>query len=246
MKEDKSKKEVDNEEEILEEEFHFNKSSQEDGINAFVQKNGKIIIISSVAVIVLIGLILIFRANSQKNEANAAQALARIEAHYFSGEYEIALNGSDDLPTVRGERVIGLVAIVNKYGKTAAGQRAILYAADAYYSLNNFSEARKFFERAARSKIDVVRIGGLAGVAACNEREGRFREAAENYIQAANLIREDALKLRYMYFAGLCFERAGNTDQARRIFRDIIDLGRPGEFNNLAKAGIVRLGEDVD
>ena len=246
MRNNKShEEELDNEEEFLEEGFNPNEKNQK-GINGFIQKNGKTIIVVSLAVIVLVGLMLLFRSNSQKNETNAAKALSRIEAYYLDGEYEIALYSSDTLPLVRGEKIIGLVAIVNEYGSTSAGQRATLFAADAYYNINDFSEAKKYYEKAIKSNIDVVKIGGLAGAAACNEREGKMKEAADGYIKAANLIQDDGLKLRYMYFGGLCYEKAGNNDLAIKTFRSIINLNKFGEFNNLAKAGIVRLGEDIE
>ena len=244
MKDNQSREELDNEEQILDE--NSEESSENDGINNFIQKNGKMIVICSAAVIVLVGLIMMFRANSQKNEIEAAKALSRIETYYLQGEYEIALYGNDTLPLVRGEKIVGLVAIVKDYGSTSAGQRAALFAADSYYILNNFPNAKKYYDKSAKSNIDVVRVGGLAGVAACNEREGNLKDAADAYTKAAELIQDDGLKLRYMYFAGLCYEKVGNADLARVAYRNIINLNKFGEFNNLAKAGIVRLGENIE
>jgi tetratricopeptide (TPR) repeat protein len=216
------------------------------GINAFIQKNTKIIIILSIAVIVLVGLILLFRSYSQQNEQNAALALSRIEDYYIRGEYQSALNGNDSIPLVRGNKVVGLLSIVSEYGSTSAGQRAALYAADSYYNLGKFSEAKQYYEKAIQSSIDEVKVGGLAGTAACDEKDGKVKDAAAGYLKAVDLIADDGLKLRYMYFAGLCKEKAGVKDESLKIYRDILLLNQYSEFNNLAKAGIVRLGEEIE
>jgi len=220
--------------------------SEKGGINGFIQKNWKTIIMCSAAVIVLVGLIVLFRANAQKNEHNAAKALSRIETYFFSGEYETALFASDTLPLVRGEKVIGLVKIVEEYGKTKAGERAALYTADAYYQLAKYNDAKIYYEKVINSKIADIKVGGYAGTAACDERNGKLQAAADNYLKAVKLIQDDGLKLRYMYFAGLCNEKAGRKDEAKKIYRDIVDLNKFGEFNNMAKAGIVRLGDIIE
>jgi tetratricopeptide (TPR) repeat protein len=215
-------------------------------INVFIQKNGKMIIIFCIAVIVIVGLVMLFRSNSQKNEATAAHELSRIETYYVKGDYENALKPNDTIPTVRGEKVVGLLSIVDEYGSTLAGQRATLYAADAYYALGKFAEAKTYYDKAIGSSIDVIKIGGLAGMAACSEKDGKFKEAADGYTQAANLITDDQLRLRYLYFSGLCNEKAGNKDAAKQVYRDIINLNKFGEYMNLAKAGITRLGEPIE
>jgi tetratricopeptide (TPR) repeat protein len=221
-------------------------NDKKESINNFVQQNGKNIIIFSIVIIILVGLVLLFRANSKKNEENAAKALARIESYYLRGKYESALYGNDTLPTVRGEKIIGLIDIINEYRSTSAGQRAALYAGDAYFTLGKYPEAKGFYEKAIKSNVDVVKSGGLAGSAACNEKDGKIKEAAEEYKKAADLIIEDFLKLRYLYFSALCNEKVGNNEEAKKMYRNIINLNKYGEFNNLAKAGIVRLGEDIE
>ena len=224
----------------------FEKDTKEGGINEFIQRNWKIIIILSATVIVIVGLVLLFRANSQKNEYNAAKALARIETYFLNGEYENALFAPDSLPLVRGEKVIGLIKIVEEYGTTKAGERAALYTADAYYQIAKFNEAKIYYEKSINSGISEVKIGGYAGTAACLEKDGKLQEASDNYLKAVKLIQDDGLKLRYLYFAGLCVEKSGKKDEAKNIYRQIIDLNKFGEFNNMAKAGIVRLGDVID
>ncbi len=235
-----------NSQEELENENVRSSVQQDKGVNNFVQKYSKVIILSAVAIIVIVGLVLFIRSNNAKNEANAAKALSRIEKYYLEGSYENALNGNDSLPTVRGEKIVGLVKIVEEYGSTAAGERAALYAADCYFNLKKTSDAKIYYEKILKSDIDVIKTGGLAGTAACNEIDKNYSEAAENYLKAAELIPDDMQKLRYMYFAGLCKEKLGDTEAALKIYRDIVNLNKYGEFNNLAKSGLVRLGTDIE
>lgn len=242
MKEDNSLEELNTKNEIN----NSTKETKTGGINGFVQNNWKATIILSVAIIVLVGLILLFRANVEKNEYNASKALSRIETYYLNGQYEDALYAPDSLPLIRGEKIIGLVKIVTEYGSTKAGERASLYAADAYYQLAKFDDAKIYYEKAINSNIPEIKIGGYAGTATCDERNGKLQEAANNYAKAVELIGDDGLKIRYMYFAGLCTEKAGKKDEAIKIYRQIVDLNKFGEFNNMAKAGIVRLGDIVE
>lgn len=223
-----------------------NKSNKINSINKFVQKYSKIIIIVSIVIVVFGGLIFLIISNNAKNEANASKALARIEQYYTKGEYLNALEGNDSLPTVRGEKIIGLLKIVEEYGSTSAGARAALYAADSYFKLENYKEAKIFYEKAIKSSIDVINVGGLAGVAACNEISGNYVEAVNGYLKAVDLIADDGQKARYMYFAGLCSEKANNKEKAIEIYRNMLELNIHGEFCNLAKAGIVRLGSEVE
>ncbi|MCL2039816.1 MAG: tetratricopeptide repeat protein [Bacteroidetes bacterium] len=221
-------------------------SSEAGGVNAFIQKNWKTIIILSAAVIVLIGLIYLFQANSKQNEYNASKYLARIETYFLEGRYEDALYAPDSLPLIRKEKVKGLIKIVEEYGSTKAGDRASLYTADAFYQLGKYAEAKTYYEKVISSKIPDIKLGGYAGLGACNERDGKLEDAAANYLKAVELISEEGLKLRYMYFAGLCTEKTGKKDEAIKIYRDIINYNKFGEFNNMAKAGIVRLGDVIE
>ena len=215
-------------------------------VNAFMQRNGKKITLIAISVILLIGLLFLYNSNKQKNEDEALITLARIELYYQVGEFENALFAPDELPTVRGEKVVGLVHIVSKYGNTKAGQRATLLAADAYYQLGNFNEAKLYYEKATKSNNNEIKIGGYAGTASCIEKDGKLKEAADLYQKAANLVLDETLKLRYLFFSGLCNEKSGNNELAKKIYRDIITLNKFGEFHNMAKAGIVRLGEDIE
>ena len=246
MKDTNKSKELNDELEKTSNENNDQKNSSLNFINEFVQKNGRMIVIFSVALILLIGLILLFRANSQKNELNASKALARIESYYTNGEYENALFAPDSLPLIRGEKLIGLVKIIDEYGSTLAGERAALFAADAFYQLGKYSDAKIYYEKAIQSGIQEIKVGGLAGTGACNERDGKLKDAAANYLKAVDLIADEGLQLRYLYFAALCNEKVGEKDAAKKIYRQIINMNKYGEFNNMAKAGIIRLGEEVE
>jgi len=83
-------------------------------INAFLQKNGTKIIIAAASIVLLVILIFLYNVNKQQNEKDATIALSRIEIYHQAGEYDNALNAPDELPLVRGEKVIGLTEIINK------------------------------------------------------------------------------------------------------------------------------------
>jgi tetratricopeptide (TPR) repeat protein len=246
MKSKQTLEELNAENETSTLDLNLDKDSKAGGIDVFIQKNGEIIITLSAIVIILVSLILWFRANSKQNEYDASKYLARIEMYFLEGRYEDALYAPDSLPLIRNEKLRGLIRIVEEYGSTKSGNRATLYTADALYQLGKYPEAKTYYEKSISSKIPDIKLGGYAGLGACNERDGKLEDAAANYLKAVELIDEDGLKLRYMYFAGLCTEKSGKKDEALKIYRNIISFNKFGEFNNMAKAGIVRLGDVVE
>jgi len=208
-----------------------------------LKRNGTIL--GVIVVIVLAAVGYMYYSSSQKEKASqeASLALSKVLPEFDNGNYSVALDGGVN---AMGLEVTGLVNIANKYSDVSEGKLAALYAGNAYVSTGNFTDAKTYFDKASDSEADLVQSGAYAGIALCNEEDGNFEQAAENYSNAANKLNEDILKSKYLYFAALNYEQAGNKEEAKKIFESIVDLNESSEFGSKSKVKLSMLGTKID
>lgn len=217
-------------------------------VQNFVEENRKLVIGISLGVLVFAVLIFFIKGrieeSNREDSINASVSISRIMQYYQDGNYQTALNG-DSVKKVQGEKVIGLIEIVNRYEGTDQGKYAALYAANALLNLNRYQEAKKYFEIALKSPSKIVQEGANAGLATIYEMEGKYIEAADYYEQAALIAVELGLKNRYQFFQALCLEKAGDKEKAEKLYREVIGDNR-SDYVNSAKAGLIRLGTIIE
>jgi tetratricopeptide (TPR) repeat protein len=215
----------------------------------YIYKNSKMISIISIAVILLVAGIFIGKniwdKTSDENAQKASVALDRIIPYYDAPDYKKALFG-DSARTVRGEKIIGLLDIVDQFEGTKQGKIAALYAGNSYLALNKADEAIEFFEIATKSASKVVLAGAYAGLGASYELLGNYEDAVSNFVMASEYSLTDITIARYNYYAGLNYEKLGKKENAINLYNEIIAKNKFNEFGNLAKAGLVRLGMKID
>lgn len=239
------KKKLNVDQENLDEEIEIEQPDEADNqAQNFIQKYSKIIIIASVGVIVLIAVLLYLRSKSIENSERASVLITRVLSYYESADYQKALDG-DPQKTYLGEPVKGLKFIAQEYSNEQ-GKIAAMYAGNSLISLNKWSEAKEYFEKAAGASSKVISQGGIAGLGTCLENEGKFAEAAEKYDEASKLGLDENLQSRYSFYSGLCFEKAGNKKKAEDVYRSILKSGQMTEFSMLAKAGLIRIGTIIE
>ncbi len=203
-------------------------------------------VVGGLVVLVLgVGVGIYWLQQRSERQEEAATALAHIISYYDKGDYERALYG-DTARTIRGKPVMGLLEIVRRYGNTPAGKIAALYAGSAFLMQGDFAQARTYFERATEAEAPLVLVGAYAGLAACREEEGKLQQAASLYERAATIGQPLGLAERYRFFAALCYEKAGVAQKAAQLYRQILQENEFSDFANEAKAGLARLGMDVE
>lgn len=196
-------------------------------------------------IIVGVGGFLYFKSVQAEKEGRAALELSRIIDLYQAGDYAKALEGTPD-KSIRGEKVVGLKAIADEFDGTEPGKLASLYAGECLVSANNYTEAEKYFRIAAGASALTTRIGANAGLGVCQDKVGKFEEAANLFEKSASLAKEIGNEQQYQLFAALLFEKAGKRESAMKLYREIIGSNEYSELAGEAKAGIVRLGETID
>lgn len=180
----------------------------------FFDRNRTLIYGILVAVVVLVLLMVgwIWRQNVRNNEA--AEHLGRIVSLYEQGDYQQALDGSGGN--------LGLIAIADQYGSTDAGNLARFYAANAYFELGSYEEARAYFSD-FKVGDDILGASAIAGEAAALEALGQYERAGELYRRAALHQEIPALSPQYLLDSGRAFEAAGDYDRAIESYRMIAD-----------------------
>jgi len=213
-----------------------------------IDKKGKIILIVSVVVIVLTAALFYYRSASAdaevENREKAATALARVLPFIQQQQYQRALDGEPNMQ-IRGEQVIGLVKIVEEYDGTDQAYLAAFYAGDAYIKLNDPENAEKYFNIALNSESDIVIEGAYSGLGRIQEMKGKMDEAAELYEKAAKSANLESSKDKFFVYAATSFEKAGKTDKAGELYKEILSTGK-SKYESLAKSALLRLGMKID
>jgi tetratricopeptide (TPR) repeat protein len=208
-------------------------------------QQGKLfLIILGVAIVLGVGIWLYMQYQDDQNR-EATMALARIRPVYVEGKHALALTG-DSVPPVGDIEVMGLAEISAEYGGTEAGKDAALLAGHCYVRLGKYAEAREQYELAENSDAVLVQVGALNGLGVCKEVEKDLAGAAALYEKAADKGQKTGLESRSLLYAGLAYEKAGDTKKAGELFLRIVRKYGASESSSAAKMGLARLGMAID
>jgi len=179
-------------------------------------ENKNTIIGAAVAVILAIALSIGYYYYSQTQENRAQELMGVAETYFLNGDYETALTGSEQ------EFTVGFEQIINNYSGTKAGNLARYYAAVCEYRLGN-TEAALQYIRDFEVTEGIMGVAPLSFKAVLLTENGNHLEAAETYVQAAELDENDATTPYNYLEAANAFNDAGDTDQARTYARKVVD-----------------------
>lgn len=178
----------------------------------FYQEHKNVIIGSAVAVLLAIILAIGYHYYQKSENKEAQRLMSTAEEHYLRGEYELALNGSDQNMT------IGFEQVINNYGDTKAGNLARYYAAVSEYNLGNTQQALAYIKN-----YDVPK--GILGVAPISFHAmlltdlQRHKEAAEIYVKAAEWDKNESTTPYNYLEAAQAFLDAEDSANARKYAR---------------------------
>ena len=215
----------------------------------FIYNNRNLISYVAIAIIAaVVGLYWLTNYMTQESKISSEKAMValdRIYKYYDAPDYKKALFG-DSSATVRGERVIGLLEIIDEYGGTDQAYVASFYAGNSYLALSKADEAMGYFEKASGSSSKLILQGAYSGMGACYELKNDLEQAASYYSKASDLAVDDLAKARLSYYAALCYEKSGDKEKAIELYTHISNKNRYNEFGNFSKAGLSRLGMKID
>jgi tetratricopeptide (TPR) repeat protein len=139
-----------------------------------------------------------------------------------------------------------LVRLIEEYDGTDAADKGMFLLANIYYQQRKYSDAQVYFEKfvAAYSGSNILLASGYAGLAACEEVNVNFSEAADLYEQAADLAPQFPESDNYYYLSALCYKRAGDFNKARSIFEHLASEAKTSQRVKDAETQLVLMGKE--
>lgn len=116
--------------------------------------------------------------------------------------------------------------VVNEFGGTPVALEATIELANAYFQTGDLENARAYY----RTYLD--EYGGQdayfwsaarSGLAACDEEEEKYEEAADQYLALADEDPDSYLAPGLLLDAARCFRAAGQNDRARALYDRVVE-----------------------
>jgi|SRR5690554_6418242 len=180
----------------------------------YFEENRSRLVIAVVILIAIIALIYFYISNRIENNNIAGIQLSRVMTLYDQGSYLEAIEGR------AGTNIVGLKQIVDEYGSTENGETAKIYLANAYSFLGRNDEALEYYEDYSGSN-EIFKATALAGQAGIYSLREDYKKAADLYLKASRVSKDNPLNPDYILNAGINYMSAGETDEAKELFEII-------------------------
>lgn len=164
--------------------------------------------------VVVIALVYFYINNRKASNEQAGIQLANVIGLYDSGAYLEAIEGR------QGTNIGGLKKLVADYGSTENGETAKIYLANAYIMLGNVEEAYKYYEDYAGNN-EIYKATALAGEAGYYAFKKDYEKAADLYLNASRVSKENVLNPDYMLKAAVNYIDAGKKEEAKDLLEII-------------------------
>jgi len=147
----------------------------------------------------------------QSNEQKAAILFGKAQVEYQDMNYTKAKTF--------------LEYLVDAYGGTTSGDQGLFLLANINYNQNKIAEAKALYQRFvdSYSGSEILLSSGYAGLAACNEAEGDYAAAAENYLKAWHEAGDFPEADNYLFMAAVNYEFAGHKDKATEYYQKLTE-----------------------
>jgi tetratricopeptide (TPR) repeat protein len=199
-------------------------------LEAFFNKNKKILAIALGALVVLVGGYMYYTEMIQKpKEKRALEELFTAEFYFGKDSFNLALNGRE------GE-FYGFLQVIDEYGGTKAGNLARYYAGICYLRMGQFEEAISHLKKFKSS--DVI-LGPMAlGCIGDAYRELGQSEKAVSYYEKAVRKSDNAFTApMYLKKAGMTYEEdLKDLEKALKAYKKIREeYGNSAEGRDIAR-----------
>ncbi len=183
----------------------------------------------------LIGLVAVFilgfyLVNSKKEaEQKAAVELARAKAAFVNENYDVAI----DI----------LTALTENFSSTRSAGVGTILLAKAHFAKKDYEQAEIYFRKYLDDYDDdpILALAAAEGIAATYDERGDYAKAAELYEKAANRFKDSFKAPELLLAAGRCYKLAGNTQDARRVFEELVKNYEKSQVVNDAKMYLAEL-----
>ncbi len=183
-------------------------------VKGFWEKNKKIIIGLSTAVIVVVGGWYLYKNYIQlPKEEKAAEAIFKAQQYFEKDSLDLALNGDGQSK--------GFLNTISNYGGTKSGNLAHYYAGVIYLKKGDFNKAIEHLKDFSTDskQIQMMAYGRLADAYG---EAGKKDEAVEYYKKAGNHFPEDDnASSEFLFRAGYLLETMNKNSEALSFYKQI-------------------------
>ncbi|MDE2825576.1 MAG: tetratricopeptide repeat protein [Gemmatimonadota bacterium] len=116
--------------------------------------------------------------------------------------------------------------VVTEYGGTSVALEATIELANACFQTGDFEKARTYYQTYLDefgSQDAHFWLAARSGLAACDEEEEKFEEAANQYLALADEDPDSYLAPGFLLDAARCFGAADQKDQARALYDRVVE-----------------------
>ncbi|PCJ66512.1 MAG: cytochrome C biosynthesis protein [Bacteroidetes bacterium] len=182
-------------------------------ISGFYNNNKNNVTIAGIALIlVAAGIWYYGNVYKPELESEANKSFFMAERYFSTDSTNKALNGDGTN--------LGLIAIVDEFGSTKAGQQASYLAGRALMDQGKYDEALGYLEDVSLDdELLAAQVITLEGD--CHSELGDYETAGDKYMKAANA-RENTMTTPYALLkAGKAYEEAGELNSALKAFEQL-------------------------
>ena len=196
---------------------------------AYVEDNYKQVSIIVTSVFGVILLLMVWNYVRNQNAEKSSALLGQAQLEYQNLNYPKAKEF--------------ILRLMEEYPGTDASDQGTFLYANLLYQEKNFEEAKGFYKDFidSYSGSDILVASGLAGYAACLEKEGNYEEAAEYYTRAQKKAKDFIEASNYLYLAGLNYTAAKDYEEAKDAYQKIVDDYESSDHHADAKAKLYML-----
>ncbi|MBR5844420.1 MAG: tetratricopeptide repeat protein [Bacteroidaceae bacterium] len=179
----------------------------------FLVKNQKTIMSVLGAIIAVIAIVLAVKQfYFEPREDKAQEALFQSVLAFEQESYEVALNGNEEFD--------GLLAVIDSYGSTKAGNIANVYAGLAYYNLGEYENAKTYLSKFSANDVLIApAVSAAIGNALVNMDNAA--DAVKYFEKAAKAANNDVFSPIYLFKAANVYEKLGNKAAALKVYEQI-------------------------
>ncbi len=182
---------------------------------SFLKRNLTAVLAATVLVILVLGGGIFYYFYSQARQVEAQELLVNAEQAFQQGEFETALWGDDV------QLRVGLLEIIDNYGRTSAGNLARYYAAVAEAELGNYDDALRYIERFDPPR-GILGVGPISFHAVVLSNLGEYSRAADVFVKAAEWDINEATTPQNLFNAAQAAMEADEVARATQLVTRIL------------------------
>ncbi len=195
----------------------------------YLDENSKQVfyMVTGIIVVAIVIIVFVYAHNANVEQARGQLGIAQVE--YSNLNYD--------------KSITRLESLIESYDGTNEADQGMFLLANILYQKERYEESKNYFEQFidSYSGSDILLASGIAGLAACYEKEKMFLEAGQTYSRAASTAPDFVEADNYLYLAGICFSKAGDTLKAIEKFEYLVENNVTDKRINDAKAQLTKL-----